>query len=107
VVVSYFNAEGVTKNSEVKCTFNPENTKSVVRFDCHNHECVGGDFDLSDVLAQAVATRQTTVTGEMSCQGWLSKTTIDRVHCHNILRYKLSLEYGLRAPSEPGQLRAA
>jgi hypothetical protein len=65
----------------------------VVRFDCSNYECVRGDFDLSEVLAQAVARRRTTVAGEMCCQGWHSKTTIDEVRCHNILRYKLKLAY--------------
>ena len=98
VEIAYFNAEGVSKNSELKCTFYPDNAKSVVRFDCHNPECVRGDFDLSATLAQAIAQRRTTVTGEMCCQGWLSKTTIDQVHCHNILRYKISLGYQLRAP---------
>jgi hypothetical protein len=29
----------------------------------------------------------------MCCQGWQSKTTIDTVPCHNILRYTLSLGY--------------
>ena len=96
VELGYFNAEGATKMSEIKCTFNPDNTKSVVRFDCYNHECVGGDFDLSEALAQAVAQGRTTVAGEMCCQGWLSKTTIGEVHCHNILRYKLRLAYGKR-----------
>ena len=93
VEIAYFSAEGMTQNSELKCTFNPDNAKSVIRFDCRNQECVGGDFDLSEALAQAVAQHRTTATGEMCCQGWLSKTTIDRVHCRNILRYKLSLGY--------------
>jgi len=61
---------------------------------------------LSAVVAQAVATRQTTATGEMCCQGWLSKTTIDRIHCHNILRYDLSLAYGKREPAGIPQLQA-
>jgi hypothetical protein len=79
----------------------------VFRLDCPNSECIGGDFDLSEALTQTVAAREGTATGEMCCQGWLSKTTIDRLHCHNILRYKLSLEYGLRASTGPGQLQAA
>ena len=95
--LAYFKADGATKNGEIKCTFDPDNNKSVVRFDCHNHECVRGDFDLSEALAQAVAQRRTTVAGEMCCQGWLSKTTIGEVHCHHILRYKLRLAYRKRA----------
>ncbi len=97
VGLAYFSPEGVPSNSQLKYTVNPDHAKSVFRFDCPNNECVGGDFDLSEALAQAVAARQATATGEMCCQGWLSKTTIHEVHCHNILRYKLSLEYGTRA----------
>ena len=102
----YFSPEGVTQNRQIKYTVNPEHAKSVFRLDCINSECVGGDFDLSEALAQAVAARQATVTGEMCCQGWLSKTTIDRTHCHNILRYKLSLEYGRRASMESAPVPA-
>ena len=106
VEFAYFNPEGVTRNSKIKYTVNPEFAKSVFRLDCMNSECVAGDFDLSAAVAEAVGARQATASGEMCCQGWLSKTTIDRVHCHNILRYELSLEYGNRAPTEIPQLQA-
>lgn len=85
--------EGLTKSSHVKYTVNLANAKSVFRFNCPNHECVRGDFDLSDVLAKAVAARRKRVSGELICQGWRSKTTIGTVRCHNILRYKLTLGY--------------
>lgn len=107
VEFGYFTAEGVSRNSQIKYTVNPDFAKSVFRLDCMNGECVGGDFDLSEVVARAVAARQATVTGEMSCQGWLSKTTINHLHCHNILRYKLSLEYGKRASVKTPELQAA
>lgn len=93
VDLAYFGPEGVGKNSEIKYTVNLDNAKSVFCFDCLNTECVGGDFDLSERVANAVTAQDTTTTGEVCCQGWRSKTTIDRVHCHNVLRYKLSLGY--------------
>jgi len=100
VDLTYFDSEGVTRNSQIKYTVNLTNAKSLFRFDCQNDQCVRGDFDLSDELTSAVAGHLTTVAGEMCCQGWLSKTTIDQVHCHNILRYQLSLEYGELAATE-------
>jgi hypothetical protein len=106
VEFEYFSPEGVTRNRQIKYTVNPDHAKSVFRLDCANHECVGGDFDLSQVLAKAVAAQQATVTGEMCCQGWLSKASIHRIHCHNILRYKLSLAYGKRASKGIAQLQA-
>jgi len=107
VEFGHFSPEGVTRNSQIKYTVNPDHAKSVFRLDCPNSECIGGDFDLSETLAQTVNAREGTATGEMCCQGWLSKTTIDRVHCHNIMRFKLSLEYGQRESTKPGQLQAA
>ena len=106
VEFAYFSPEGVTRNSKIKYTVNPAFAKSVFRLDCMNSECVAGDFDLSAVIARAVAARQATVTGEMICQGWLSKTTIDRVHCHNVMRYELSLTYGKSAPAAIPELQA-
>ncbi len=93
VDLSYFNAKGVTKNSEVKYVPNLDRAKAVFRIDCPNQGCICGDFDLTDELAKAVAEHRTSVTAQITCQGWQSKTTIDTVPCHNILHYKLSLAY--------------
>lgn len=94
----YFSPEGLSQNRRIKYAVNVNHAKSVFRLDCVNNECVCGDFDLSEALAKAVATRQASVTGEMCCQGWLSKTTIDQTRCRNLLRYDLILEYGMREP---------
>lgn len=93
VDLSYYDPQGQTRSSQIKYTVNLEHAKAVFRFPCHNHECVRGDFDLSEVLANAVATRRTTESGEMRCEGWRSRATIDTVPCHNLLRYKLTLGY--------------
>ena len=93
VDLEYCDAQGLTQNSRIKYDVNLGNAKSVFRFNCPNNECIRGDFDLSGVLAKAVAEHRKTVSGEMVCQGWRSRTTIDTVHCHNVLRYTLSLRY--------------
>ena len=90
---AHFKPGGIAKSREIKFTLHPEHAKAVFRVDCANQECVGGDFDLSEALAEAVARRLTTATGEMCCQGWASESKIDRVHCHGVLRYKLALGY--------------
>ena len=84
-------AEGWT--NQIKYDVNLAHAKSVFRFDCINGECVGGDFDLSEELTKAVQARRATVSGEMCCQGWSSKETINKVRCNNTLRYKFSLKY--------------
>jgi hypothetical protein len=91
--LTYYDPAGVTKNGQIKYMVNLTNAKSVFRFDCVNLECIGGDFDLSEELANAVATRRTTATGKMCCQGWRNKAVIDNVHCHNILCYTINLGY--------------
>ena len=93
VDLAFYNPEGVTRTSQIKYSVNIANAKSAFSFSCPNNECVRGDFDLSEALAKAIATRKKSVSGEMCCQGWRSKTSIDTVRCANILRYKLTLGY--------------
>jgi hypothetical protein len=93
VELAFYAAESSTKSSEMKYTVNLDHARSVFYFNCPNDECVRGNFDLSKVLATAVAGRRKSAAGESSCPGWLSKTTIDQVHCGHVLRYKLSLGY--------------
>ena len=91
--LGYYDSTRQTKNAQVKYVPNLENAKSVFRVDCLNTGCIRGDFDLTEALASAIKHHRTTVSGEMTCQGWMSKTTINTTPCHNVLRYKLSLGY--------------
>ena len=93
VEFEHHDPEGTTKNHCVKYEVNVQNAKSVFRLDCSNSECIGGDFDLTEQIAEAVAARKRVATGQVVCQGWRSRTTINTVRCHNIFRYKLSLGY--------------
>src|ERR1700723_1068721 len=62
VEFAHYTPEGVSRNRQIKYTVNPEHARSVFRLDCANLECIAGDYDLSEALARAVATRQTSVT---------------------------------------------
>jgi len=93
VEFEHHDPHGTTRNNRVKYEVNVQNAKSVFRFDCTNSECIRGDFDLSDQIAEAVAAHKQIVHGESICKGWRSRTTIDTVHCGNIFRYKLTLGY--------------
>jgi hypothetical protein len=96
--LGHYNSQGVSKNSQIKYTPNLLKARSVLRVDCPNNGCIRGDFDLTEELVNAVAQHRAAVTGEICCQGWQSKTTIDTVPCHNILRYTLKLEYERALP---------
>ena len=93
VDLDYYGSDGVAKNSLIKYTPNLDYAHAVFRIDCPNNGCIRGDFDLSAPLALAVKQHRATVSAEVCCQGWQSKTTIDTVPCHNILRYTLNLSY--------------
>ena len=93
VEMAYFDEGFTVRRGEMKYTVNLAHAKSLFRFSCPNDECVCGDFDLSSELANAIAARQETASGELICQGWRSRTTIDNVLCRNVLRYKLSIGY--------------
>jgi hypothetical protein len=94
VELSHFRAERPERrSSHVKYSLNLHNAKSVLLFSCPNDQCIGGDFDLSAPLAEAVAARSPSVLGEITCQGWRNNATIGSVRCHNLLRYKLDAVY--------------
>jgi hypothetical protein len=93
VNLAYFDAESLNKNSELKYKVNVEHAKSVFCFACPSGECVGGDFDLSEVLAKAVAGHRKVASGEMRCQGWHKRAKIERAPCQVLLRYSLILDY--------------
>jgi hypothetical protein len=93
VDLGYYSEEGIARSSQVKYTVNLEHAKSIFRVGCHNQECVRGDFDLTEVIAAAVAARKTSVSGELCCQGWRNRAGIDTIPCRNLLRYKLTLGY--------------
>lgn len=93
VDLAYSGPENLTPSGQLKYTVNLAHARSLFRFDCPNQECVQGDFDLSTHLANAVAAHHTTVSGQVVCQGWRSRTTIDQVSCGYILHYKLALGY--------------
>ena len=91
--LSYFEAESLHKLNEVKYTANVQHAKSVVRFLCPASDCVGGDFDLSEDVAKAVAARRKLATGEARCKGWHKTPKLERVPCEVLLHYKLNLDY--------------
>src|SRR5262245_26317061 len=91
--LGHYDAVGLSRSSQMKYTLNLKHARSLFRIDCSNPECVCGDFDLSEQIDQAIAERRDEVSGELRCGGWLSKTTIDRIQCGKILRYRLTLRY--------------
>jgi hypothetical protein len=93
VTLTYFDAEGTTKQGEVKCNLNVEHAKAALLFSCPGGDCIGGDFDLSHALTAAVARHSSSETGELRCQGGRKRGDGERVPCKTLLRYKLLLNY--------------
>lgn len=93
VDLGYYDSEGRLRSSQIKYAVNLTHAKSVFRVGCQNPECVRGDFDLTNALAEAVNAGSTSVSSELRCHGWRSRTTIHSVECGKILRYKITLGY--------------
>lgn len=93
VNLEFFPPESEVRSSQIKYVVNLAHAKSIFRFDCLNKECIRGDFDLTEVLATAIAARKKVIEGEMRCGGWRNKESIKITLCRNILRYKFNLGY--------------
>ena len=93
VHLAYFEPDGLTRTGEVKYKVNVAHAKSVFSFVCQNQECLAGDFDLSDTVAEAVAKRRKNVEGEIRCPGSRVRPKLGSIPCRNLLRYKLTLGY--------------
>ncbi|HZL42912.1 MAG TPA: hypothetical protein VFD66_06495 [Verrucomicrobiae bacterium] len=94
VDLAYFDPDGQTRTGEMRYKVNVQHAKSVFSFVCPSSECVGGDFDLSAPVALAVSAKRKIAEGEIQCQGWRARAKEEKVPCHNLLRYKLTLAYG-------------
>ena len=93
VTLEYYDADGVTKNGEMKCKVNVEHARAALWFACPGAECMEGDFDLSRVLAKAAAERRKVMTGEVRCGGTRKRGAHEKAPCRILLRYKLNLNY--------------
>ncbi len=94
VTVDYFDSAGVTRQGGMKYKVNLAHSKSLFCFNCVNHDCVGGDYDLTEQVAQAISARRKVVNGELRCQGTRhNKERKEARPCQSILRYKLTFGY--------------
>lgn len=93
---AYLNPNGSSRNREVRFSVNLVRASSVFRIECLNPDCVGGDYDLSDVIVRAVSDRQASVAGELQCEGWQDRFVIDQTRCHQRIAFKLALEFRRR-----------
>jgi hypothetical protein len=94
VELAYFDSDGLTRTGELRYKVNVNHARSVFSFTCPCGECMGGDFDLSDAVAEAVNARRKVAEGEIRCQGWRTRPKQEKVPCRNLMRYKLTLQLG-------------
>ncbi len=93
VGISYCDPAGLPRSGGMKYKPNLQHAKSVFYFTCPHGECVDGNFDLTEKLAEAVARRRKLVNGEMRCAGWHPTPNAEKVPCTNVLRFTLKLGY--------------
>jgi hypothetical protein len=93
VTLEFFDALGITKQGQMKCKVNVEHARAELWFGCPGVECICGDFDLSEAVANAVAGRRKVAIGELRCEGTRKHGGREPVLCGTVLRYKLNLNY--------------
>lgn len=74
-------------------TLDPSN-KLYLYYECNNPDCTGYGFDLTDVLRDALNSRQC-VEGRMSCSGKEDWKYIDSAgcRCDTVLEYRIEPEF--------------
>ena len=92
-LLHHFDPSGLVKTGEMRYKVNVLHAKSVLRLDCPCGECAGGDYDLTVALATAINSQRAIAEGELQCRGERTRPRGEKLHCRNILRYKLSLRY--------------
>jgi hypothetical protein len=100
--LAYFGPDGLSRNGGLRYKVNVAHAKSVFSFACQHPECLAGNFDLSDVLSEAIARRRKSAEGEIRCQGTRERPKEGKRPCHNLLRYKLILGYISSSVEEMG-----
>ena len=94
VDLAYFEGDRLMKSGDLRYKVNVQHAKSLFSFVCPSGECIGGGFDLSMSVADAVAGRRKNVEGQIQCPGTRTKPKQQgTVPCQNLLHYKLSLGY--------------
>jgi hypothetical protein len=93
VVLGYFDQHRMTHAGELRFRANVKHAKSILAFSCPNANCLGGGFDLSDVLLEAVSARRAIAQGELRCHGMRSLASKQTTACQHLLHYKLNLSY--------------
>lgn len=85
------------KRARIKYRANLEHAKSVLVFACPNPECIGGDFDLTGHLSDAIASGLKTVTRQVRCHGRCRTPAKGILPCRSTLHYTLNFEYAVPA----------
>jgi len=93
VNLKYYDASGTCQTGAMKYRLNVKQARTAFWIACPVAGCTGGDFDLSDALAKAVADRRKVATGEARCRGTRERGDGERMACETLLRYKLNLNY--------------
>ena len=93
ISVGYYEPTGKTPQRQLTYDVNIGFAKAVFRLACSNGDCVRGDHELTEELAQAIGKRNEIAEGELLCPGWLSKDTIKKTKCNHVMRYRLKLAY--------------
>ena len=98
VEFDYQDLDRAGRGNQIKYFVNLETTKSIFRVGCQNPDCIGGGFDLSEIVGDSVSASQADVSGQICCQGFRvgrseSAKGAAKVPCRRVLNYRMTLSY--------------
>ena len=86
VINMTYNQRGIQKSLPRVVNFFP-GSYALFRIDCLNKECVGGGFDLTQVITGMIRSRRESAKGNLSCEG--DGLSAD----HSTIIYEVSIQY--------------
>jgi len=93
VVLGYFDEMRMSHAGQLRYRANVEHAKVILEFSCPSTTCLGGGFDLSEVLLNAVTSTRKSAQGQLRCAGMRNVASNGQSNCQHMLNYKLSLGY--------------
>ena len=61
--------------------------------DCPYRECIGGGFNLTDIISRMISVGQSELADKLNCQGWQDLERLNKYHCLLELQFKITVQY--------------
>ncbi len=86
VITMVYNQKGIQNSLPRVVNFFPR-SYALFRVDCLSKECVGGGFDLTQIITGMIKNRKKVAKGDLSCEGDVPSAD------HSSIAYEVAIQY--------------